>query len=111
MTNAPLTFRLTVTAPGGQSTDDVVVTPHVDPVVVTKALFKTGDFRVIGAGATSAIGTTINMRNSAGQILISGPVAADGSFDLRIRTNIVNPGTIYLDSSKGGLAGPFKVTT
>jgi len=111
LTNDKLTFRLTVTDGNGTSTDDVVITPHVDPVVVTKAIFKPGDFRVVGAGAVSAVGGTVNLRSATGALITSGTVAADGSFDLRLRSNVPNPGSVYIDSAKGGVAGPFKVTT
>jgi len=109
-TNQPLTFQLAVTVGGTTMKDQVVITPHVDAVSITKATWKVGDFRVIGVGAP---GSTVTARNATtGAPLGSATVIADGSFDLRNRaTNIANPVNIYVDSNMGGTAGPFKVAT
>ena len=107
MTKA-LTFQLAVTAGGVTEFDQVVITPHADTLSVSKATWKPGDFRVVGAGATP--GSTITVRPANGTPIGTFTAAADGSFDLRVRNNrLGNPGNIYVDSNMGGTAGPIKV--
>jgi hypothetical protein len=119
MTNNPLTFRLTVTNANGSKTDDVKVTPIPDQVAIATAKWKTNDFRV--TGSDSLVGTTIKVHRGTlagpvlGQVAVTAaaPPATGGVFDLRLRNaaaGATNPGTIWIESSAGGTAGPFTVT-
>ena len=118
MTNRPLTFRLTVTTSAGAKTDDVMITPQPDQVSIATARWKLGDFRVTGVG--SIVGGTVAVHKGS----LSGPVlgrasmtaaaapATGGVFDLRLRNAAAgtsNPGTVWIESTVGGTAGPFTV--
>jgi Chitobiase/beta-hexosaminidase C-terminal domain/Fibronectin type III domain len=117
MTNKPLTFRLTVTAGTNVRTDDVLVTPKADQVSITTSRWKTGDFRVSGAGSVVGSTITIHRGSLAGPVLGQAPVttaapATGGVFDLRLRNAAApttNPVTIWIESTVGGSAGPFTV--
>ena len=119
MTNGPLTFRLTVTAGGNIKTDDVLVTPQPDQVSIATARWKVADFRITGVG--SAVGSiiTVHRGSLAGPVLgqvamtAAAPPAIGGVFDMRLRNaaaGSVNPGTIWIESTLGGTAGPFTVS-
>jgi hypothetical protein len=119
MTNNPLTFRLTVTRNGVSRSDEVKVTPTPDRVTIGTARWKAGDFRVTGTG--SAVGATITVHQGSlsGRVLLTAPVTAaappatGGVWDVRARNAAAgasNPGTIWIESSVGGTAGPFTVT-
>jgi hypothetical protein len=108
MSNQALTFRLTVTVNGTPTTDDVVITPHVDTIIVTKAQWKVGDFRVTGTGV---VGSTLTARTANGTVLASGTVAAGGTFDLRNRANLGAAQPVFVDSNMGGTVGPTTPTT
>lgn len=120
-TNAPLTFRLTVTTDAGSKTDDVLVTPVPDQVAFASAKFKVGDVRVVGTG--SLVGTTVRVHaGSLAGPLIGSPVLVTaaappgiGDFSVRVRTGQANlpasnPGTVWVESTGGGTAGPFTMT-
>lgn len=114
MTNKPLTFRLTVTTADGSKTDDVLVTPQPDTVAIGTARWKVGDFRVTGGG--SVVGATIKVHagSLAGPVLGSALVTAGPPpvFSLRqanAAAPATNPGTIWIESTLGGTAGPFTV--
>jgi Chitobiase/beta-hexosaminidase C-terminal domain/Fibronectin type III domain len=115
MTNNPLTFRLTVTTVDGSKADTVLVTPKPDTVALATAKWKAGDFRVTGGG--SVVGATIKVHKGslAGPVLGSTLVTAGPPpvFSLR-QTNAAapatNPLTIWIESTVGGVAGPFTVT-
>lgn len=119
MTNKALVFRLTVTSETNVRTDDVLVTPKSDQVSIISSKWKTGDFRVTGAG--SVVGSTITVHKGS----LAGPVlgqaamtaaaapATGGVFDLRLRNaaaGTTNPVTIWVESTVGGTAGPFTVS-
>ena len=120
MTNNALTFRLTVTTADGVKTDDVKVTPKPDGQLTATASWKLGDFRVNGGGNTSGGTVTIHKGSLSGVSLgtvAMTPAAAPatgGTFTLRNRSTVApfntNPGTIWLESSLGGTAGPFTVS-
>lgn len=118
MTNGPLTFRLRVTTTAGSRTDEVQVRITPDQVGISTARWRAGDFRV--TGVDSLVGTTITVHRGS----LSGPVlgratvtaaaapATGGDFSLRVRNAAApatNPGTIWIESSAGGTAGPFTV--
>ncbi|WP_051427674.1 fibronectin type III domain-containing protein [Arthrobacter sp. H20] len=118
MTNSPLTFRLTVTSEAGTRTDTVSVTPVPDRVTVSLAQWRAGDLRI--GGTSSVVGSTITVhRGSAtgpvlGQIAVTAAAAPQtgGVFSLRLRNAAAgtsNPGTIWIESTVGGTAGPITV--
>lgn len=116
MANIPLTFRLTVTTANGVRTDDVVLTPASDVVTITSAKWKPGDLRVIGT--TTTVGAIVTVRSAGGLVYgvaaVSAAVApaVGGVYDFRLRVNVppTNPLTVYVDSNRGGTAGPFTVS-
>jgi hypothetical protein len=120
-TNAPLKFRLTVTVSGGGTkSDDVLVTPVPDQIAISSAKWKVGDFRVVGTGSLVNATITIHRGSPTGPVIgASVPVTAAappavGDVNQRLRTAAqgvpgANPGTIYVESSAGGRAGPFTV--
>jgi hypothetical protein len=118
MTNNPLRFQLTVTTGAGSKTDEVLVTPVPDRVTIGTSKWKVGDFRVVGTG--SLVGTTITVHRGSlsGTVLVQAAVTAAappgiGDYDARSRATgaplNVNPGTVWIESSGGGTAGPFTV--
>ena len=119
MTNNPLTFRLTVTTAAGSRSDLVVITPVPDQVSITSAKWKLGDFRV--KGTSSVVGGTITVHRGSlsGAVLGQADVTAaaapatGGVFDMRNRSTAsplnTKPGTVWIESTLGGTAGPFTV--
>ncbi len=119
MTNKPLIFQLTVTTAAGSKTDTVAVTPVPDQVAIGTAKWKLGDFRV--TGTSTEVGGTITVHKGTlagvplGQAAISAaaPPAAGGVFDARTKATTApfntNPGTVWVESTRGGVAGPFTV--
>lgn len=120
MTNKPLIFRLTATTASGSKSDDVMVTPVPDQVFIGTAKWKPGDFRVTGTG--TQVGGTITVHKgtlagvSLGQAALTAaaPPATGSVFDARSRAIAApfntNPGTIWIESTLGGVAGPFTVS-
>jgi len=116
MANIALTFRLTVTTANGVKTDDVVITPASDVVTITSAKWKPGDLRVIGTATT--VGAIVTIRSASGivygvaSVTAAAPPAVGGVYDFRLRVNVpaTNPQTVYVDSNRGGTAGPFTVS-
>ena len=103
-TNAPRTFRLTVTnAALITATDTVTVTPVPgDSITVTKARFKNGDFRVDGTGTIDNAVVTIHSGSLLGRAEGTATVTA-GVWTLRLRNGepATNPGTISVESTLG----------
>ena len=99
-------------------------TKITDQVTITKAIWKSGDFRVVGTGSvTGAIVTVrpatpsgaIDRTRSLGSTTVQAPVAPAtvGDYDLRMRNGnapTTNPGRIYVESNNGGVAGPVVVS-
>ncbi|MBG6216244.1 hypothetical protein IWX75_000681 [Arthrobacter sp. CAN_A6] len=119
MTNNPLTFKLTVTVGTDVRTDEVKVTPVPDRVAIGRAEWKSGDFRVTGTG--SVVGSTITLHKGSldgpvlGRATVTAAVApaTGGVYSLRLRdaaAGTANPGTVWIESSVGGVAGPTTVT-
>jgi hypothetical protein len=118
MTNSPLTFKLTVTAGGVTRTDEVKVTPVPDRVTIGSATWKSRDFRI--SGTSSAVGSVITIHAGSldGRVLGQATVTAaaapatGGEYTLRLRNAAAgtNPGTIWIESTAGGTAGPATVT-
>ena len=118
MTNNPLSFRLTVIAGGSTRTDEVKVVPVPDRVTISQAQWKTGDLRI--DGTSTVVGGTITVRvgGPTGRILGTAPVTAaaapatGGVYALRLRNAAAgtsNPGTVWIESTVGGTAGPTTV--
>jgi hypothetical protein len=104
---------------GAESTS-VSATPTAvtDRVTITKATWKSGDFRVVGTTSRTGVTVTIRTGSPTGPSLGSTAVTAapapatGGEYDFRLRNGAApptNPGTIYVVSSGGGVAGPFTV--
>lgn len=119
MTNKPLTFRLTVN-PGEPSarSDDVVVSVQPDQVSIITAKWKIGDFRVTGAGSVVGSTITVHQGSLSGPVLGQAPMTAaaapavGGVYSLRLQkaaAPATNPGTVWIESTVGGTAGPFTV--
>jgi hypothetical protein len=115
MTNNPLTFRLTVTVGTTVRTADVKVTPVPDKVTIDLAQWKTGDMKV--NGTSTVIGGVITVRagGPTGRLLGQAAVTAaaapatGGVYALRLRNaaaGTANPGTVWIESTVGGTAGP-----
>lgn len=118
MTNNALTFKLTVTVGTTVRTDEVKVVPVTDRVTIGVAQWRTGDLRI--DGTSSVVGGTITVRvgSAAGQVLGQAAVTAavapatGGVWTLRLRNTAAgttNPGTVWVESTLGGTAGPKAV--
>ncbi|MFF2315359.1 fibronectin type III domain-containing protein [Arthrobacter sp. NPDC058097] len=119
MTNNALTFRLTVTVGTTVRTDEVKVVPVPDRVTIGVSQWKTGDLRI--DGTSSVVGGTVTVRvgGPTGRVLGQAPVTAavapatGGVWTLRFRNaaaGTTNPGTVWVESTLGGTAGPKAVT-
>ncbi len=119
MTNNPLTFKLTVTVGTTVRTDEVKVTPVPDRVTIGQAQWKSGDMRI--GGTSSVIGgiVTVRVGGPAGRVLgqvnvtAAAAPATGGEYLLRLRNaaaGTTNPGTVWIESTVGGTAGPVAVT-
>jgi hypothetical protein len=120
------TFTVTATNVNGRSDASApvtaVATGVVDTLTVTRAQWKSGDFRVVGA--STALSGTITVRTGPGSSApaipsMSGPLtppvapATGGTFDIRTTkaaAPAANPGRIWITSSNGGQIGPVTVT-
>jgi hypothetical protein len=118
MTNNPLTFRLTVTVGSTVRTDEVKVVPVPDRVTIGLAQWKTGDLRIEGTGSVVGGTVTIRVGSATGRILGQAAVTAavapatGGVYTLRLRNaaaGTTNPGTVWIESTLGGTAGPWGV--
>lgn len=118
MTNTPLVFRLTVTSGTETKSDTVSVTPVPDRVTVNLAQWRTGDLRIGGTGSTVGATITVHRGSATGPVVGRAAVTAapapatGGVFSLRLRNaaaGTTNPGTIWIESTVGGTAGPITV--
>jgi hypothetical protein len=99
-------------------------TKITDQVTITRATWKSGEFRVRGTGSvTGAIVTVrpatpsgaIDRTRSLGSATVGAPVAPAtvGDYEVRMRNAnapATNPGRIYVESDNGGVAGPAVVS-
>jgi hypothetical protein len=119
MTNNPLTFKLTVTVGSTVRTDEVKVTPVPDRVTISQAQWKSGVMRI--GGTSSAVGgiITVHVGGPTGRVLgqvnitAAAAPATGGEWSLRLRNaaaGTTNPGTVWIESTLGGTAGPVAVT-
>jgi hypothetical protein len=120
MTNNPLTFKLTVTVGTTVRTDEVKVTPVPDRITVSQAQWKSGDLRIGGTSSVAGGIVTIRVGGPTGRVLGQTNVTAaaapetGGVYTLRLRdaaAGATNPGTVWIESTLGGTAGPMSVTT
>jgi hypothetical protein len=123
-------YFFTVTAKNGtlSSTESTPYGPLsptrvTDTVSISRATWKSGEFRVRGSG--SVVGALVTIyragtdgkidRSSSlgqGQVVAAAPPAI-GEFDIRLRNGAAgttNPGRIFVESDGGGVAGPTTVT-
>ncbi|HEY3573243.1 MAG TPA: fibronectin type III domain-containing protein [Arthrobacter sp.] len=118
MTNNALTFRLTVTVGTTVRTDEVKIVPVTDRVTIGVAQWRTGDLRI--DGTSSVVGGTVTVRvgGPTGRVLGQAAVTAaaapatGGVYSLRLRNaaaGTTNPGTVWVESTLGGTAGPKAV--
>ena len=116
MTNNPLTFKLTVTSGAVERADEVRITPIASQISVTEARWKPRDFRVTGVSSSVGGTVTIHSGGPTGPVIGRVPITAaaapetGGVFIYRLRTSPSNPGSIWLDSTLGGMTGPVTVT-
>lgn len=112
MTNAPMTFRLTVTNGAGTRSDTVVVTPRAgDTVAVTRATWKVGDFRIDGSGTVDGSTVTVHTGSAGGPVIGTATVTA-GVWTLRLRNaaaGATRPASLWIESTLGSTAGPIAV--
>ncbi|VXB76451.1 Fibronectin type III domain protein [Arthrobacter sp. 9AX] len=118
MTNNALTFKLTVTVGSTTRTDEVTVTPVPDRVTLSQAQWKSGDLRI--GGTSSVVGGIVTVRVGGpngrvlGQVNVTAAAApaTGGDWSLRLRNaaaGTTNPGTVWVESTLGGTAGPMAV--
>ncbi|RHW35859.1 IPT/TIG domain protein [Lysinibacillus yapensis] len=103
-----LTFRFTVSGPGGSSSDEVQISTRPDSLTVTRAEFRTRDteWRISGTSTVLGAKMTIHIGNSlSGNILAEVSTDALGEWQYRVGPSTVQPdGTraISIQSSSGG---------
>jgi hypothetical protein len=98
---------------GPQSAKAGPLTPSAitDAIAVTTARWKAGELRVTGTGSSDGATVTVRSGSPNGRALGSAAVVA-GLYDVRLRGAAApanRPATIYVVSSKGGVAGPSPV--
>jgi hypothetical protein len=106
---ATLVFELTVTGPGGSSSDSVEVSSSADDLTITRAEFRNGDaeWRISGTTtATGAVTITIYLGEDLnGTVLAEAFADTLGNWEYRIEGSTVIPDatrSISIDSSAGG---------
>jgi hypothetical protein len=118
MTNNPLTFKLTVTVGTTVRTDEVKVVPVTDRVTIGVAQWRTGDLRIDGTSSVVGGTVTLHVGSPTGRVLGQAAVTAaaapatGGVYSLRLRNaaaGTTNPGTVWVESTLGGTAGPKAV--
>jgi hypothetical protein len=107
----PLVFQVTVTGPGGSSTDQVIVTPQTDQLTTNRSEFRTDQTQWRIDGTASILDNniiTVRLGTGTGGLIIGSAQVdpLDGTFDVRVRDSAVSPGTsttVTIQSSRGGL--------
>ena len=93
-------------------------TAKTDRITITSARWKSGDFRVVGTG--NEVGVTVTVKRASNGVVLgrAAVVAAAppgiGDYSMRARDGAApatNPGQIIVESSRGGKAGPFTVSS
>jgi hypothetical protein len=108
---------------GDESGKSTPFTPTAvtDRVTIGTARWKSGEFRV--TGTASVVGRTVSVRTGSATgpvipgasalVTAAAPPATGGDYDIRVRNGAApatNPGTIWVTSNGGGVAGPFTVS-
>lgn len=114
----PLIFQLTVTGPGGSSSDTVQITPLLGTLTVTRVEFRTRDaeWRVSGTSSVAGPGVTVTIHlgnTTAGPVLATAVVDALGAWQYREEGVAVQPDAtraITVESSAGGLLAGVPIT-
>ncbi len=107
----PMTFRLTVSGPGGSSTDTVQISTIPNSLTVTQTEFRTRDaeWRIEGTSNIVGPGVTITIfigNNSNGPILANVEVDTLGQWRYRISGSVTLPDAsrvITIQSTSGGI--------
>lgn len=111
----------------GPPSNTVTVTPvaaTTDRLSITRASWKSGDFRVDGTGTLVGATVTLFRVNADGSVgaaipnsavVVTAPVAPATLGDFRVRLTktaapATNPGRIVAQSDRGGQSAPFTVT-
>ncbi|KQL35852.1 hypothetical protein [Psychrobacillus sp. FJAT-21963] len=105
-----LSFRLTVSGPGGTSSDDIQITSFPENLTVTRAEFRTGEAEWRITGTSNVIGPeviiSIYIGNvSGGRLLSQVSVDTLGEWEYRVEGSTVQPDetrAISIQSSSGG---------
>jgi hypothetical protein len=90
----------------------------VDRVTIGTAKWKANDFRITGTGSFVGATVLIHVGSLASPAIASGAVVAAappgiGDIDIRLRNGAApatRPTVIYIESNRGGVAGPFTVS-
>jgi hypothetical protein len=108
---------------GDESGKSTPFTPTAvtERVTIGTARWKSGEFRV--TGTASVVGRTVSVRTGSATgpvipgasalVTAAAPPATGGDYDIRVRNGAApatNPGTIWVTSNGGGVAGPFTVS-
>ncbi|MBT2692228.1 IPT/TIG domain protein [Bacillus sp. ISL-55] len=115
---AELTFELTVSGPGGSSTDSVQVFINPDNLTITRAEYRTRDneWRISGTTDVPGPGVAITIYNGStldGPLLAQVEADALGQWEYRIEPSAVQPDetrSISVQSSSGGALLNIPVT-
>ena len=114
----PLRFRLTVTGPGGSSSDTVMISALPDVLTVTRAEYRIGDaeWRVEGTTDVPGPGVSVSIHigsSTAGPVLAVADADALGVWSYREEGGEPQPDgarTVTLRSSSGGLLPAVPLT-
>lgn len=104
-----VSFRLTVTGPGGNSSDEVTVTSIPQNLTITRAEFRTRDaeWRITGTSDTVGPNASISIfvgNDLSGPLLAQVPVDALGNWQFRVENSSLQPDetrAISVQSSSG----------
>jgi hypothetical protein len=127
LANKPYWFTIKAKNAGGYGDESprISLTPTAvtDQVVIGSARWKARDFRVSGTGSVAGAVVTIRPAKADGTIdktkslgtaaVVNAGTPAGGEWELRLRNGAApatNPGRIFVESSMGGVAGPFTVS-
>jgi hypothetical protein len=110
----PLSFTLKVTSPDGTvSTSPVTISPSVDSVVITRAVYTVSKRTWLVAGTSSIPAgqiVTVHYGLITGQVIGTAIVDATGSFQVRGTTPVaLAPAQVMAESQLGGVANAFPV--
>jgi hypothetical protein len=116
-TGTPLTFRVTVTGPGGTATDTVVISATPDPLTVASASYRSGkrEWRISGtAGIKAGNSVTVWLGSAVGGTRIGTSVVdTTGAWSVRVSGSSAAPGTpptVTIESTRGGVRTAVPVT-